>query len=239
LITPIYFISTLKSVYVELAILIKKNLDDFGGDLKKVHGLNYDKLLLSIVEESSFPSNKELSFINNSNTFFTKGFLSTVLYPDLNNLREKMPNQQQYQNRTVRTTTIYQYPKLVSGTWSLNVSNGLAKDFHAEFKLVDTNGLEKHFIKILNFRNAEDSSVKFHQFSNTNINGFADIKIDKEIFQRDFPLTIQIFRINTIVLDIKEEIVGNIFYNNNFLGITDSFKNFRNKELLILDEIND
>jgi len=49
-------------------------------------------------------------------------------------------------------------------------------------------------------------------------------------------LTIQIFNINTIVLTIKDETVSNIFYNNNLLGITDSFKNFKGDELLIFEE---
>jgi hypothetical protein len=143
------------------------------------------------------------------------------------------------QNQTVQTDLLYLYPKLVSGSWVLNVSKGLVTDFQANFKLLQINGIDKHFVDILNFRNADGSSITFDQFSNTTINGFADIKVDNEIFQNDFPMTIQIFKINTITLDIKDEMVANIFYNNDLLGITDSFKNFKSDELLIFDEEND
>jgi hypothetical protein len=217
----------------------------------------YDDLILSIIPEnviiSENDNNNNLPPINNSNTFFTKGLLSTVLTPDssystknISGLLSQEQQQQQHmanlsrsQNHTVQTNLFYLYPQLVSGSWVLNVSNGLVTDFQANFKLVTINGIDKHFVDIMNFRNADGSSIIFDQFSNTTINGFADIKVDNEIFQNDFPMTIQIFKINTITLDIKDEIVANIFYNNDLLGITDSFKNFKNDELLIFDEEND
>jgi hypothetical protein len=228
------------------------------------HGQVYDDLFLSVNPEPMIISeSKNPSIINNSNTFFTKGLLSTVLTPDPSYLTKNIsellsqqqqpppppppPSQQQQmqdnlsssQNQTVQTDLLYLYPKLVSGYWVLNVSKGLVTDFQANFKLLPINGIDKHFVDILNFRNADGSSITFDQFSNTTINGFADIKIDNELFQKDFPMTIQLFKINTIALDIKEEIVSNIFYNNNLLGITDSFKNFKSDELLIFDEEND
>jgi hypothetical protein len=223
------------------------------------YGLVYGDLILSVTPEPVIISeNNHLPPINNSNTFFTKGLLSTVLTPDPNYLtnnisgllssqqqqQQQQPQHQQMdnlsgsQNQTVQTDLFYLYPQLVSGSWVLNVSQGLVNNFQANFKLVPINGIDKHFIDIVNFRNAEGSLIIFDQFSNTTINGFADMKIDDEIFQRDIPMTIQIFKINTITLDIKEEIVANIFYNNDLLGITDSFKNFKNDELLIFDEEN-
>lgn len=230
------------------------------------YGQVYDDLFLSVNPQPMIISenNNNPSIINNSNTFFTKGLLSTVLTPDpsylTKNISELLPQQEQPsppspsqhqrqqqqqdnlnspQNQTVQTDLFYLYPKLVSGSWVLNVSKGLVTDFQADFKLLPINGIDKHFVDILNFRNADGSSIIFDQFSNTTINGFADIKIDNELFQKDFPMTIQLFKINTIALEIKEEIVSNIFYNNNLLGITDSFKNFKSDELLILDEEND
>ncbi len=220
---------------------------------KIAHGLAHDDLLLSVSPESMVISeNNNLPPINNSNTFFTKGLLSTVLSPDLGYLNKSMTGelsqqqqqqQQQKQNHqngsqnlTVQTNLFYLYPRLVSGSWALSVSKGVVTDFQADFKLITIDGLDKHFVQILNFRNTNDSYVIFDQFSNTTINGFADIKIDNEIFQKDFPMTIQIFKINTVALDIKDEVVANIFYNNDLLGITDSFKNFKNDELLIIDE---
>lgn len=219
------------------------------------HGQVHDNnLFLSVNPQPMIISeSNNLPLINNSNTFFTKGLMSTVLTPDpsymTKNISELLSQQQQQQqkmdnlsssqNQTVQTDLLYLYPKLVSGSWVLNVSQGLVTDFQANFKLLPINGIDKHFVDILNFRNADGSSIIFNQFSNTTINGYADIKIDNELFQKDFPITIQIFKINTINLDIKEVIVSNIFYNNDLLGITDSFKNFKNDELLIFDEEND
>ena len=225
------------------------------------YGQVYDDLFLSVNPEQMIISeSNNPSIINNSNTFFTKGLLSTVLTPDPSYLtkntsellsqQQQQPSSQQQQqqqqdnlsssqNQTVQTDLLYLYPKLVSGSWVLNVSKGLVTDFQANFKLLPINGIDKHFVDILNFRNADGSFVTFDQFSNTTINGFADIKIDNELFQKDFPITIQLFKINTIALEMDEEIVSNIFYNNNLLGITDSFKNFKSDELLILDEEND
>jgi len=185
------------------------------------------------------------SAINNSNTFFTKGLLATVLTPSPSYLKSQMPaeiqNPQQRPgntdgNQTIQTDLFYLYPKLVSGVWSLNVSRGLVTDFHANFKLITINGIDKHFVELLNFKNINDSLVRFSQFSNTSIHGFVDVKIDNEIFMNKVPITIQLFKINTVNLNIRDPLVANIFYDNELLGITDSFKNFKNDELLILEE---
>ncbi len=248
-VTPIPYYATIYLPHFELLLPIERFSET-------AYGLAYDELFLSVNPEPMIISeSNNLPPINNSNTFFTKGLLSTVLTADssyltknisgLLSLQPPQPLQQQQdnlsrsQNQTDQTNLFYLYPQLVSGSWVLNVSKGLVTDFQANFKLVPVNGIGKHFVDIVNFRNADDSFVIFDQFSNTTINGFADIKIDNEIFQKDFPMTIQLFKINTIALDINEEIVSNLFYNNNLLGITDSFRNFKNDELLIFDEEND
>ena len=167
-----------------------------------------------------------------------KGYCPLVLFPDYSKINQNLsgpPPPPTSLNQTSESIVLHNFQKLVSGTWSLNVSRGLVTDFHANFKLLTVNGIDKHFIELLNFQNSNGSSITFNQFSNTPINGFADIKIDDELFQSKFPLTIQIFNINTIVLTIKDETVSNIFYNNNLLGITDSFKNFKGDELLIFE----
>ncbi len=208
-------------------------------------GMNYNNLLLSVNTQTAGGGggggiDEELSSINNSNTFYTKGLLSTVLFPDYSKINQNLSGPptppSTSLNQTSESVVLYSFQKLVSGTWSLNVSRGLVTDFHASFKLLTVNGIEKHFIEIFNFQNNNGSSITFNQFSNTPINGFADIKIDDELFQSKFPLTIQIFNINTIVLTIKDETVSNIFYNNDLLGITDSFRNFEGDELLIFEE---
>lgn len=203
--------------------------------------ISSDKLLLSINSETASVAvvDNELTLVNNSNTFYTKGLLSTVLYPSYaTDLEQNLTGQPNSENQTSETIFLYAYPKLVSGTWLLNVSKGSVIDFQTSFKLLGINGIDKHFIEIMNFQNSNDdsSSVVFDQFSNTSISGFADIKIDNEIFENKFPIKIQIFKINTIVLTILDDEVGNIFYNNDLLGITDSFKNFKNEELLIFDD---
>jgi len=203
-------------------------------------GMNYNDLLLSVdtqTDDGGGGIEEGLPPINNSNTFYTKGLLSTVLFPDNSEIIQNLsrPNPTSL-NQTSESVVLHNFQKLVSGTWSLNVSRGLVTDFHANFKLLTVNGIDKHFIELLNFQNSNGSSITFNQFSNTPINGFADIKIDDELFQSKFHLTIQIFNINTIVLTIKDETVSNIFYNNNLLGITDSFKNFKGDELLIFEE---
>ena len=213
----------------------------FGNYIGLAQGMTLDNFLLSINSQTDGGMDDEgLPSINNSNTFYTKGLLSTVVFHDYNeinqNLSGPVPPPSSSLNQTSEPTILYSFPKLVSGTWSLNVSRGLVTDFQANFKLLTVNGIEKHFIEIVNFQNSNGSSITFNQFSNTPINGFADIKIDDELFQSKFPLTIQIFNINTIVLTIKDETIANIFYNNDLLGITDSFKNFKGDELLIFDE---
>ncbi len=211
----------------------------FGNYMGLAQGMTYNNLLLSIIDTQTAGGIDEgLPSINNSNTFYTKGLLSTVLFPDYSQINQNLsrPLSPPSLNQTSESTILYSFPKLVSGTWSLNVSRGLVTDFHANFKLLTVNGIEKHFIEIINFQNSNGSSITFNQFSNTPINGIADIKIDDELFQSKFPLTIQIFNINTIVLTIKDETIGNIFYDNDLLGITDSFKNFKGDELLIFEE---
>jgi len=200
-------------------------------------GMNYNDLLLSINTQTDGGIDEGLPPINNSNTFYTKGLLSTVLFPDNSEIIQNLSRHNPASlNQTSESVVLHNFQKLVSGTWSLNVSRGLVTDFNAYFKLLTVNGIDKHFIEIFNFKNSNDSYVTFNQFSNTPINGFADIKIDNELFQSKFPLTIQIFKINTIVLTIKDKTVSDIFYNNNLLGITDSFKNFKGDELLIFEE---
>ena len=216
----------------------------FGNYVGLAQGMTFNKFLLSVNSQTAEGMDDEgLPLINNSNTFYTKGLLSTVVFHDYDEINQNLSgpvpppsSPPPSLNQTSESTILYSFPKLVSGTWSLNVSRGLVTDFHANFKLLTVNGIEKHFIEIINFQNSNGSSITFNQFSNTPINGFADLKIDDDIFQSKFPLTIQIFNINTIVLTIKDETIGNIFYNNDLLGITDSFKNFKGDELLIFEE---
>lgn len=207
-----------------------------------VHALTSEDILLSVSPESTqFSSSPSSASINNSNTFFTKGLLATVLSPSPSYLKNHMPemqNQQQLanldENQTIQTNLFYLYPKIASGLWSLNVSKGSVTDFHANFKLLAINGLDKHFVELSDFQNVNGSPIKFDQFSSTTINGFVHVKIDDDLLMNKVPITIQLFKINTVGLVIKNDLMSNILYDNDLLGIADSFKNFRNDELLIL-----
>lgn len=218
---------------------------------EKVHGLVFDDLSLSVNSPRMILSeSNKLPPINNSNTFFTKGLMSTVLSPDSSYLTndsaglsslQQLPQQQldnlsRHQNQILQKNVIYQYPKLISGSWVLNVSQGLVTDFHTNFKMVKINGFDKHFVEILNFKNADKSSIMLDQFSNTTIDGFVDIKIDNQLFKENIPLTIKIFQINTIALAIEDEVVANLFYHSPLLGLMDSFKDFENDQLLAYEE---
>jgi hypothetical protein len=232
--TFIFFLLFLFSSDTHVVTLLERHEPTFSNYFSSAQGIEYGTLLLSVNTETSGGAENTLTSINNSNTFYTKGLLSTVLFADYSELNQNLSGPPSL-NQTSESTILYSFPKLVSGTWSLNVSRSLVTDFHSDFKLLTVNGIEKHFIEIANFQNSNGSSVTFDQFSNTLINGFADIKIDDKIFQSKFPLTIQIFGINTVVLTVKDETIGNIFYNNDLLGITDSFKNFEGEELLIFE----
>ena len=242
--TFIFLLLFLFSSDTYVVTILERHEPNFSNYFSSAHGIEYDTLLLSVNTETSGGAENTLTSINNSNTFYTKGLLSTVVFHDYNEINQNLSRPvspplhppHPTLNQTSESTVLYSFPKVVSGTWSLNVSRGLVTDFHADFKLLTVNGIEKHFIEIINFQNSNSSYITFNQFSNTPINGFADIKIDDEIFQSKFPLTIQIFNINTIVLTIKDQTIGNIFYNNDLLGISDSFKNFKGEELLIFED---
>ncbi len=127
----------------------------FGNHGGLAEAMTYNNLLLSVNAQTTGGTNEGLPSINNSNTFYTKGLLSTVLFPDYNeinqNLSRPLPSPPSL-NQTSESIVFHSFQKLVSGTWSLNVSRGLVTDFHTNFKLLTVNGIEKHFIEILNFQ---------------------------------------------------------------------------------------
>lgn len=216
-----------------------------GNAFETAYGKLYEPISLNTYSDFQISGNKDRLFhVNSSNTFFTKGLLSTVLSPDptymtkfpsisTNQQEKRLIHQNQTQNQNIQNYIIYKYPKLVSGKWKLNVSQGWVTNFEAKFKLIKINGVDKHYLEILNFQHVNNSSINFEQFSTTSIQGLVDIKIDKEIFHKDIPITIQIFRINTIALIFHSELINRILYNNVILGIMDSFRNFNDQEILI------
>lgn len=68
------------------------------------------------------------------------------------------------------------------------------------------------------------------------INGYVDFIIDDQLFESHLPIKIQLNRINTIIISIDKQTVSDLLFNNSIYGVADSFKNFRNNELLVKDE---
>jgi hypothetical protein len=181
-----------------------------------------------------------LTEINSSNTFFAKGLLSSVLFPYYNISEHGIskPSNPFYfdnpENEKNANTSLYEFPKLISGNWILNVSKGTVTNFHSAFKLLSTDGLEKHYVELIDFQN-KNMPVILNPYANTTINGYVDIVIDGQLFESGLPLKIKLTKINTIEISLDKQSVSDLFLNNPIHGIVDSFKNFKNDELLILD----
>jgi hypothetical protein len=183
----------------------------------------------------------ELPQANSSNTFFAKGLLSTVLFPNYSGIAAQnftaFPDFGIEESNTGNISLyFYQSPKIVSGEWILNVSRGVVTGFQAEFKLLNVDGLDKHAVEIGNFKTQNASPIVFDRFSNTVINGFVDFKIDDSVLKSDTPIEIKINKINTVEISIIDKTLGDLFFGNMIYGIADSFRNFRNEEILILDD---
>lgn len=183
---------------------------------------------------------QSISSINSSNTFFTKGLISTVLFQNFTQSEQDVLNtiklfDSKDNNVTYGDISLFHsLPKIASGIWTLNVTGGHVIDFHSDFKLVTTNGMEKLHMEIFNFESKEP--VKFRPLSYTQIKGVADIRINDQLFESAFPIDLKIFKINTLIIEIQNNYINDILHNNSLLGISDSFKNYRNDELLVFND---
>jgi hypothetical protein len=200
-----------------------------------------NNFVLSIAPESN-TGNDLLPKINGSNTFFSKGLLSSVLFPHYDVLENEVNgssnlfdfNNSQNDGDDNMKTSLFEFPKLVSGDWVLNVSQGNVTYFHSLFKVVTSDGLEKHFVELINFQN-QNTSVILSPYSSTVINGYIDMKIDDQLFDTNLPLEIKLNKINTIALSMDNQSISDFFFNNQIQGIVDSFRNFEGVELLVFD----
>lgn len=176
------------------------------------------------------------STINDSNTFYTKGVLSSVLFPNYhtisnNNLSSMALSKNINKNENSLNTSLYEFPKLISGIWSLNVTHGNMINFFSAFKLVSTEGLEKHFIELSNFKS--NMSTVLNPYKSTTIFGYTNIKIDNHLIDPRLQIKIKLYRINTITINILNQNINNLLFNNPIYGVTTTFKNFKNDELLV------
>lgn len=200
-------------------------------------GLLLDNFVLSIDAGQTDMVDGELPETNGSNTFFAKGLLSSVLFPYYNALESDVNGpyiSNNSRNDAGTQASLFEFPKLISGNWVLNVTQGNVAIFHSLFKLVTSDGLEKHFVELINFQN-QNTSVILNPYSNTVINGYIDMKIDGQLFDSDLPIEIRLNKINTIALSMDNQSISDFFFNNQIHGIVDSFRNYEGAELLILD----
>jgi hypothetical protein len=178
--------------------------------------------------------------INSSNTFFAKGLLSSVLFPYYNMSEHDISkpsnpfNFDNPKNEINTNTSLYEFPKLISGNWILNVSKGTVTNFHGAFKLLNSDGLEKHYVELINLQ-SKNMPIILNPYTNTTIIGSVDIMIDGQLFDSDLPVKIKLTKINTIEISFDKQSISDLFLNNPIYGIVESFKNFKNDELLILD----
>ena len=200
-------------------------------------GFLLDSLVLSIDAGQTNMVDGRLPETNGSNTFFAKGLLSSVLFPYYNALEFDVNDTSISNNSSNDADTeasLFEFPKLISGNWVLNVTQGNVGVFHSFFKLVTSDGLEKHFVELINFQD-QNKSVILNPYSNTVINGYVDMKIDGQLFDYDLPIEIRLNKINTIALSMGNQSISDFFFNNQIQGIVDSFRNYEGAELLISD----
>jgi hypothetical protein len=137
-------------------------------------------------------------------------------------------------NENAVNVSLYEFPKIVSGSWILNVTQGNVTNFYGFFKLITSDGLEKHFVEMNNFKNT-NLSIVLNPYTNTIINGYIDFRIDNQLFESNLPIKMQLNKINTISIYLDKHTVGDLLFDNPIYGVVNSFKNFRNDELLVLD----
>jgi len=206
----------------------------YDNEVNKIFDFVPFNLITPIKAQTIYDTNPS---INDSNTFFTKGVLISVLFPNydtiLNNSLSSIPQLKNNNNEKPLNTSLYEFPKLISGIWSLNVTRGNIINFFGTFKLVSNEGLEKHFIELSGFKN--NMSIVLNPYSSTTIFGYINIKIDNQLIYSSLPIKIKLYRINTIRINILNQNVNNLLFNSPIYGITTTFKNFKNDELLILD----
>jgi hypothetical protein len=195
--------------------------------------------VLAIEPQSSFDDS--LPSVNNSNTFSANGVFSSVLFPNYdilfhnaNNTATSFEKDNNSRNGNIINTSLYEFPKVISGTWILNVTQGSVTNFHGFFKLITSDGLEKHSVEMDNFKN-QNISIILNPYASTIINGYVDFKIDDKLFESNLPIKIQLNRINTITVYIYKHTVSDLLFDNPIYGVINSFENFRNEELLVLD----
>ena len=88
--TFIFFLLFLFSSDPYVVTILERHEPNFSNYFSSAQGIEYDTLLLSINTETSGGAENTLTSINNSNTFYTKGLLSTVVFHDYNEINQNL-----------------------------------------------------------------------------------------------------------------------------------------------------
>src|SRR6476646_6963105 len=90
----------------------------------------------SKVSQDVFPFNLKNSLSNS----ILNSFVSAI------DSKAKLIDDMPQKNETIANMSKYEFPKIISGNWTLNVTQGNVTNFNSIFKLVTSDGLEKHFV---------------------------------------------------------------------------------------------
>lgn len=112
---------------------------------------------------------------------------------------------------------------ILSGKWDLTVLNGSAKSFDSRFTMIHTDGTTRHTIYLLNFT-ADKNQPQIHltPTQNMTITGKLDIASNGVPTWLDIPVTINLIKLNTIIIDFKETKTLNHFGGESVYGIVNN-----------------
>lgn len=93
---------------------------------------------------------------------------------------------------------------ILSGKWDLTVLNGSVKSFDSRFTMVHTDGTTRHTIYLLNFTSDKNQPQIHLTTGNITITGQLDIASNGVPTWLDIPTTININKLNTIIINFNE-----------------------------------
>lgn len=112
---------------------------------------------------------------------------------------------------------------ILSGKWDLTVMNGSAKSFDSRFTMIHLDGTTRHTIYLLNFTaDKNQPPLDLTPTGNMTITGTVDIASNGVPTWLDIPTTININKLNTIIVNFKETKTLNHFGGESVYGIVNN-----------------
>jgi hypothetical protein len=112
---------------------------------------------------------------------------------------------------------------ILSGKWDLTVLNGSAKSFDSRFTMIHLDGTTRHTIYLLNFTaDKNQSPLQITPTENMTITGKLDIASNGVPTWLDIPTTINIYKLNTIIINFNETKTLNHFGGESVYGIVNN-----------------